>query len=92
MNKVLIKRGLKADLPEHLPLGEPAFCIDTGELFIGMGEGEPLKPIVDGDLVNRVANKFDDVTVEESEDAEEPGSILKFWSNGEIKKEILVKK
>ena len=91
MNKVLIKRGLKADLPEHLPLGEPAFCIDTGELFIGMGEGEPLKPIVDGDLVNRVANKFDDVTVEESEDAEEPGSILKFWSNGEIKKEILVK-
>ena len=87
MNEVRIKRGLKADLPTHLPLGEPAFCIDTGELFIGMGSNEPLKPIVDGDLISRVANKFDDVTTEQ---VEGEGTYVRFIANGVIVKEILV--
>lgn len=48
-NRLLLKRGMKADLPAHLPLGEPVVCLDTGELFLGMGMTEPLKPISSSD-------------------------------------------
>ena len=40
---VLIKRGIKANLPERLPLGELVFCTDTSELYVGMGEDQPPK-------------------------------------------------
>lgn len=36
-----IRRGLKGDLPV-LADGEPAFCEDTGELFIGTPDGNVL--------------------------------------------------
>lgn len=36
--KILFKRGLKANLPT-LQVGEPAFCIDTGEYVIGSPAG-----------------------------------------------------
>lgn len=36
--KILIKRGLKVDLPD-LDEGELALCIDTGEVFIGTKNG-----------------------------------------------------
>ena len=37
-NKIQFKRGLKEDLPS-LGIGEPAFCIDTKELFVGAASG-----------------------------------------------------
>lgn len=37
-NKILLRRGRKADLPE-LSVGEPAFTTDTRELFIGSDDG-----------------------------------------------------
>ena len=37
-NKIQFKRGLKADLPS-LGIGEPAFCTDTKELFMGTASG-----------------------------------------------------
>ena len=40
---VLLKRGIKADLPDRLPLGEVVFCTDTSELYVGMGDLEPPK-------------------------------------------------
>lgn len=40
---VLLKRGIKADLPDRLPLGEVVFCTDTSELYVGMGDNEPPK-------------------------------------------------
>ena len=45
MDSVRIKRGIKSDLPTELPLGELAFCTDTRELFVGMGEGASLRQV-----------------------------------------------
>jgi hypothetical protein len=39
--KIKIKRGLKNNLPS-LDIGEPAFCTDTGELFVGSENGNIL--------------------------------------------------
>jgi hypothetical protein len=39
-NKIQIKRGLRADLPAILSVGELAYCTDTEELFIGTGNTE----------------------------------------------------
>lgn len=50
-DSVRIKRGVKARLPKSLPLGELAFCTDTRELFVGAGEGLPLKKVVDPDVI-----------------------------------------
>lgn len=40
------------NLPSSLPLGEPAFCTSTGELFIGQGEGKPLIKVNGKELQN----------------------------------------
>lgn len=37
-NKIQIRRGIKANLP-ILSAGEPAFCTDTKQLFLGTGSG-----------------------------------------------------
>lgn len=37
--EILLKRGLRADLPASAPSGEPFYCTDTNELFIGTGSG-----------------------------------------------------
>lgn len=47
---IQIKRGVKADLPSYLKIGELAFCTDTQELFCGMGEGTPIKQVRDTSL------------------------------------------
>ncbi|PYZ98756.1 hypothetical protein CR205_09330 [Alteribacter lacisalsi] len=46
MKKILIRRGLKADLPE-LSEGELGFCTDTKEVFIGSDEGNIPLPSMD---------------------------------------------
>lgn len=38
---IKIKRGLKADIPT-LQVGEPGFCTDTKELFVGSSDGNKL--------------------------------------------------
>lgn len=38
---VLIKRGIRSDLPDRADLAEPLFAMDTGELFIGLGDELP---------------------------------------------------
>lgn len=42
MSQIKLKRGMKANLPSSLPLGEPAFCLDTQEMYVGQGKGKPL--------------------------------------------------
>lgn len=39
MKTIQLKRGLRANLPSEAAIGEPLFCTDTGELFMGMGVG-----------------------------------------------------
>lgn len=38
-DKIKFKHGLRSDLPNQADIGEPLYCIDTRELFIGTGEG-----------------------------------------------------
>ena len=45
--KIKLLRGLKADLPGEALSGEPLVTLDTGELFIGQGVGQPLLKISD---------------------------------------------
>jgi|SRR5579863_2868680 len=45
---IRLARGLKANLPSQGELGEPFFCTDTGELFVGQGQGLPLIQMVAG--------------------------------------------
>ena len=55
MDSIRIKRGLKAQLPRELPLGELAFCTDTRELYVGMGEGSPLRPVTNTEITEHLA-------------------------------------
>jgi len=41
MATIKIRRGLKQDLPSEGASGEPLFCTDTKELYIGVGPGSP---------------------------------------------------
>lgn len=37
-DKIKFKHGLRANLPASADMGEPLYCIDTNELFIGTGD------------------------------------------------------
>lgn len=41
MDVLKFKRGTSRHLPEQLEIGEPAYCYDTGELYIGDEVGLP---------------------------------------------------
>lgn len=45
IQQISLKKGNKANLPSSAPVGEPLFCLDTGELYIGMGEGIKPQPV-----------------------------------------------
>lgn len=65
MDSIRIKRGLKAQLPRELPLGELAFCTDTRELYVGMGEGSPLRPVTNTEITEHLAewkSKYQEVS------------------------------
>ena len=55
MDSIRIKRGVKAQLPSELPLGELAFCTDTRELYVGMGEGTKPRPVTNTEITGRLA-------------------------------------
>ncbi len=63
-NKLQFKRGLKASLPA-LSVGEPGFCTDTKELFVGASGGNiQLAKQVDltAHLAETMPHKFTDGT------------------------------
>lgn len=45
MSQIKLKRGYKEHLPSSLPLGEPAICLDTQEMYVGNGMGKNLLKI-----------------------------------------------
>ena len=62
-DSVRIKRGLYAELPKHLPLGELVFCTDTGELYVGMGDTLPPKKAsadIDTEEIGDISNLLTD--------------------------------
>lgn len=56
MSQIKLKRGMKANLPSSLPLGEPAFCIDTQEMYIGQGLGKKLIKVNGTEISNILQN------------------------------------
>lgn len=38
-DKIKFKRGPKAAIPRVADIGEPLYCTDTNELFVGTGNG-----------------------------------------------------
>lgn len=61
LNSTKIKRCTTETIPEHLPLGHPVFCTDTGVFYVGMGEGNALLPVRDYltlELVREEINSF----------------------------------
>ena len=60
-----IRKGLSRDLPTHAPLGEPLFCTDTGAIYVGMGEGLPVKKVTDPELSEQLDTKANKKEVEE---------------------------
>lgn len=58
-NTIKIKRGLKENLPT-LQIGEPGYCTDTNELFIGTAEGNVLINV--GDEITRTATPTTTIT------------------------------
>lgn len=45
-DKIKFKRGPKKALPEVAELGEPLYCTDTNELFVGTGDGVQMLAVV----------------------------------------------
>lgn len=43
--RISFRKGLSTNLPVHAPVGEPLFCLDTKELYVGMGDCLPLAKI-----------------------------------------------
>lgn len=58
---IRFKRGSKTRLPASAPYGEPWFTVDSGELYIGTGDGTPLVNVtrVPVNLVFCFLNPFD---------------------------------
>lgn len=61
-NKIQIKRGIKSNLPA-LSVGEPAFCTDTEELYIGGNSGN-VKISQSGDMAKSVYDTDNDGVVD----------------------------
>lgn len=64
-DSVRVKRGIKAKLPKSLPLGELAFCTDTGELFVGTGSS--VKKVIDPELVQQqkeLSSQLDNIAIQ----------------------------
>ena len=61
-----LKRGRKKDLPPFLPVGEPVFCYDTGELYVGMGSEEPPKLMQDNSkwFIENIIDNLGELTEE----------------------------
>lgn len=45
--RLFFRKGNKLNLPKHAPIGEPLYCVDTNELYVGMGDSLPPQPIQD---------------------------------------------
>lgn len=89
--EVRIKRGKRKDLPLNLPSGVLAYCVDTSELFVGMGDSLPPQPITDGTkwLIDSLEEGFEQLTSKENVKIKTPKNIV-FHSLQDEEKEIRV--
>lgn len=60
--RISLRKGLKSDLPSHAPIGEPLYCIDTEELYVGQGDDKSPKLLFSSQFkkLDKVANILKD--------------------------------
>lgn len=62
--RILFRKGLKDDLPTHAPVGEPMYCLDTNELYIGQGNENNIKNIIDDNVfISDLKVSVDDIYI-----------------------------
>lgn len=75
--EIKLKRGLKTNLPTSGSEGQPYYTLDTGEIYIGMGEGNQL---------TKIARQTKIITFAYQDAKEGPfGPSIRFPYNGKIK-------
>ena len=82
-----LRKGLSSDLPTHAPLGEPLFCTDTGELYVGMGSGSKPKPVTNKELSDKlttVSSQLDNMAIDVSTQDDLIKAINKVSNGGSI--------
>ena len=89
MSQIKLKRGMKANLPSSLPLGEPAFCLDTQEMYVGQGKGKPLTKVNAQDF-KEIDSKFKQTNAQLSELANKGTTVevLERVTKEEIERQI----
>lgn len=78
MDSIRIKRGPKAQLPSELPLGELAFCTDTRELYVGMGEGIKPRPVTNTELTDKLTTVSSELDTIENKIKEIQTGLISF--------------
>jgi Major tropism determinant N-terminal domain len=73
---IQFRRGNKADLPTEAMDGEPLFCLDSQEIYFGMGPGQPLA------VVRRNANALQDTPISPNPPAD--GNVLIYQAAADI--------
>lgn len=72
MDLLKFKRGIFSNLPKKLEIGEPAYCYDTGELYVGNSEGVPqllATPaiVIDGGAFKPIVSDGDEIIMDGGE-------------------------
>lgn len=89
MAKILFKRGLTANLPAVLDVGEPAFTTDTKKLYVGTGSD---KVQINPDTVPSAAKLADSRTIGiVSDDLDASGASANFDGSGDIELRLNLK-
>jgi hypothetical protein len=86
--KILLRGGDKADLPLSAELHEILLVRDTGELYYGMGPGEPLLKIGGGSVLDKdITDQIDGTkTIFNVGEAYMPGSLVVYFCMARLRK------
>ena len=88
MSQIKLKRGYKEHLPSSLPLGEPAICLDTQEMYVGQGNGKPLIKVNAQDF-KEIDSKFEQTNAQVSELFEQTNARVSEIANKGTTVEVL---
>ena len=87
-----LRKGLSSDLPTHAPLGEPLFCTDTGELYVGMGSGSKPKPVTNKELSDKLTTVSSQLDTIVKSNNEKTVNVKDFGAIGDGKLHLLSEK
>ncbi len=87
---ILIRRGLRSDLPLSAELGELLLATDTGEIFYGTGPGNPVFRVGGGfvpdkDITSQIDGVINTFSVGE---AYQPNSLVVYYCLSRLRKSV----